>query len=333
MLNTTTNDMLDQVRSLIDEDNETSVSNTDILNSINRAQKYALNILARQYEEPLLANFELPIVNGQNEYDLPKNMFEDRIEKVEFSTFQGTFTEVQRLSYRDISIYESDMRSNVPTGYAVIKKRIRIIPTPSGTYNARVWYLKKPKPLVTSQGRITVVNPDNNYIIIDSVGEDLTTEQDNLNSYVNIVDWESGEIKYSAQIKIVDNNKITFKSTPSRSSVAGMDIGSDFSSLVNDNGDEISINEDDLICAIKGTCIPEFQDPISNFMIEYAVAEMTRKMGGPVEGIQRTLDKFEEQVERTWVGRESTTRVKKRNKHYRRNFRRGVYPSNGGSGN
>ena len=65
MLNTTTNDMLEQVRSLIDEDNTVSVTDPDILNSLNRAQKFALNILARHYEEPLLEKFELTIQKRQ----------------------------------------------------------------------------------------------------------------------------------------------------------------------------------------------------------------------------------------------------------------------------
>ena len=49
------NDLIDEVRSMLDEDNRTSVSDTaDILPALNRAQNYAANILSRHYESHYL---------------------------------------------------------------------------------------------------------------------------------------------------------------------------------------------------------------------------------------------------------------------------------------
>lgn len=311
------------MRGLIDEDNQLAVTDQNIIDSLNRAQKFASNILARHYPEPLLKYVSLDIEAGVSEYNIPEDIFEDRVEKLEMATFQGNFAEVLRIDYRDLSAYESDLRTNVPAAYALYSKKLRVVPTPSGTYDARLWYLCRPGRLVKSQGRITKINTTGNYLIVDEIGPDLTTEQDQLASYVNIVSGTDGRIKYSAQIKSISGNKILFKTTPARTTVAGHVIQTDMTDLADEN----VIEPDDYVCVITGTCIPFFQDPITNFMIEYANAEMTRKLGGPAENVQRTLQAFEEQVERTWVGREQTRRVKKRNKHFHSRTRRWLYPT------
>ena len=80
----TVDDLIDQVRSLLDEDNIESVSDSaDIIPALNRAQDYASNILARHYEAPLLKKVEITTVSGQEEYFIPEDAMEERIERVE----------------------------------------------------------------------------------------------------------------------------------------------------------------------------------------------------------------------------------------------------------
>ena len=76
------------------------------------------------------------------------------------------------------------------------------------------------------------------------------------------------------------------------------------------------IQRGDYLANIVGTSVPYFARPMGNFLVQYAVAELQRKMGGPADMELRVLEKFEQQVERSWVGREQSRRVKKRSKNW-----------------
>ena len=170
----TVDDLVDQVRSQIDEDNIDSIdTDVDILPALNRAQDFAFNILARHYEEPLLSTTTLELFAGTSEYPMPENAFEDRLEKVEIS-IGGSQFEVQRISFRDLSFYETSLQVNVPYYYTVVGRKIRFVPEPTGTYNARIWYLREPVELGLTQGRITRVEADSNYVVVDAPGSALT---------------------------------------------------------------------------------------------------------------------------------------------------------------
>lgn len=317
----TVDDLASQVRSLLDEDNRESVTdNEDILPALNRAQNYASNILARHYESPLLTHEIVPMVTGEQEYVIPEEAFEQRLEKVEVRV-NNLFYPMTRISYRDLSLYETSQTTAIPDYYAVVGNKYRIIPQSNATYSLRVWYLVDPLPLVLKQGRINTVSTTDNYVVVDSVGSSLTTEADNLDSYVNIIDAQTGVRKASYQVKNIIGNKVLFKTTPARTNVLNIPIDTTTltASLLSNQSSEsadISINPDDFVCILKGSCVPFFKKPFTNFLVQYAVAEIRRKLGGPADLEQRVLEKLEQQVERSWVGRESTLRVTKKNSNW-----------------
>lgn len=318
----TVTELVSDVRSMLDEDNTATIDDTrDILPALNRAQDYGSNILARHYESPLLTYTIIPLVSGQKEYDIPKDALEERIEKVEVK--QGNlYYPLTRVNYRDIGNFETDSPAPIPSYYTVVSDKFRLVPAGTGTYSLRVWYLKDPMPLVLPQGRITKVMAADNYILVDSVGNDLTTETDNLKSYVNLVDGRSGVVKGSFQIKSIVDTKITFKSIPTRSVVYSQEISTDLAALVDSEGLSISVEPDDYICLAEGNCIPYFKKPLSNFLIQYAVAELTRKLGGAADMEERVKKDLEDQVERSWVGRESYLRVSMTNNKWSKLRRR-----------
>lgn len=319
----TTNQLIDSVRSLIDERNQEAVNDVrDIIPALNRALSYGADILARKYEEPLLAYYNLTIVGGVQEYDIPEDSFEDRVLKIEFN-LNGVYTEVKRILYRDITYYESPARTAVPLYYVIIGRKIRFVSAPNGTFNARIWYIRSPDPLNVSQGRITLVNTTSNYVLVDSAGSDLSTETDNLNSYVNLVDAQTGSVKASMQIQNINGNKLTFKSVPTRSSVQNKTI---LNTMVTADS-SLQVSADDYVCLIGGSCVPPNFAQLQNFIVQHASAEMLRKLGADKGQEEQILQRFERQVERTWVGQEHTLRVSKRNRiwnlPYRRWFTRG----------
>ncbi len=308
----TVQDLLDETRSLIDESNRDSVDDVvDLLPSLNRGLDYAFDIYARRYPEPILTHAFFPLVGGQAEYDIPDEVFEDRVQKIEIQVPSGpnasdraTFREITAASYRDISDFESSSQTNFPYYYTIFGRKIRFVPTPSGTYGARIWYLVNPEKLKQPQGRITVVNSAQNYVVVDSAGDGLTTEADQLGSYINFVDGQTGVIKGSAQIQLLPaSNKVVIRGTPFRDVVLGRTIDGTLPS---------DLAPDDYISPIDGTCVPYFGKPTSNFLIQYASCEMIRKLGGNADAEDKVLDKFEKQVERSYSRRPQTQRVKKR---------------------
>lgn len=308
----TTEDLISEVRSMIDESNISAVrDDQDIIPALNRAQDVAANILARHYESPMLAYEEVSLTAGQSEYPIPENAFEQRLEKIEVQV-NNLFYQVKRIDYRDSSAYESlSIRTNVPYYYAVIGNKYRLLPSPTATYPLRIWYLKDPEPLVRSQGRITFVKADVNYIIVDSIGSELTVSNADLNCYANLIDGQTGEVRATMQIASIQGNKITFKSVfgpNDRTSVLNKTISSNLAN--------ITVQPDDFICTIHGTCIPIMKKPFSNYLIQYAVAEMQRKLGGPADMELKVKEDLEKIVERSWVGRETSLRVSRNNRNW-----------------
>jgi hypothetical protein len=252
-------------------------------------------------------------IGGQTEYVLPVDAFEQRLEKLE-ANIGGSYYEIKRVDYRDASPLESIQTSSIPDYYSVVGGKFRLYPTPNGAYSLRAWYLKDPEPLVLEQGRLTVVNTASNYVIVDSIGSALTTEMDQLDSYVNIVNGNTGEIRCSLQIQSIAGNKITFKATPARTSILGR------RTIV--GAIPTTVQLDDYICVASGTCIPVFKKPFTNYLIQFAVCDITRKMGGDAGLDIQLREELGETVRRSWVGREQTLRVKQTSRVWNRSGRR-----------
>ena len=303
-------DLVAEVRSMTDEDNVESVSDTDdILPALNRAQNYAVDILARRYKEPLLATASIDVSSGVDSYTIPEDALEQRLLTVEVNQ-NGIYTQLLYVDFQDISRYEvSTSRVAVPIYYTVIGNQLKVVPTPTGTYDFRVWYLKDPMPLVTQQGRINLVNTTTHYVIVDSVGGDLSSVADNLESFVNIIDGASGVRKATLQIQSIVGTKITFKTVPTRTSVLDLTVDTTTATLLTG----LTIQQDDYVCLSSGACVPFLKKPLSNFLVQYAVAEITRKLQGNAGLEEQVLQKFEKQVEKSWVERPNGLRIKKRN--------------------
>lgn len=303
----TVEEIAESVRARLDELNKDTIdTERDILPALNRGLEYAVGIYARYYPDPFLAYMPFPLSPSVQEYAIPEDVYEDRIVRLEIKTTANTYQEIQRVSYKDITDYEADSPTDSPWYYAVVGRKIRLVPPPSGVYSARLWYIKSPDQLVLPQGRITVVSEANNYVVVDEIGSALTTESDQLTSFINIINGRTGEVKGSFQIALLTDGRISLRSvvSPGRGEVLGKTVST---SLVG-----LGIESDDYVCVISGTCVPYLASPTTNFIIQYAVAELSRQLGINSVEEEQVLAKFEEQVKKTWAGREPTTRIVKR---------------------
>jgi hypothetical protein len=303
------------VRARLDEMNRDSIdTERDILPALNRALEYAVDIYARHYPDPYIASTILPLVGGQQDYDMPENVFEDRVVKVDLKGTTNYYQDIVRVSYRDLANFETEGTTATPFYYATLGRKLHVVPTPTGTYSLRIWYIQNPEQLVLPQGRVTVVNTTSNYIVVDNPGNQLTTESDQLESYVNIINSKTGEIRATLQIASIDDGRVTFRSVPSRDEVLGRPIASAVTNL--------TASKDDYICICTGICVPYLSSPTSNFLIQFAVAELARQLGVNGQEEEQVLQKFEDQVKKTWSGREPTTRIAKRSQAFGTNIRK-----------
>ena len=309
----TVQNLIDETRSTIDETNQDSVSDiTDILPALNRGLDYAGSLLASRYPDPFLRTTQLILSPSNAEYDIPEDCFEDRVLRIDFVDTSGHVVgQCTRVSYYDFNKYKSIQSGPIPEVYSIFGRRIRFNRPPSSQYQANVEYMRQPEQLMVPQGRITAINRTSNYIILDETGSDLTSETDQLESYINVCDAQTGIVKWSGQIQIIDNNQLTFRTTPTRTSVLERTI----SGTMPDESDDPTIELDDIICVVNGTAVLEFSQPLSNYLIEFASAQMQRKLGANPEGIspdQAILSKFEDRITSTAGGRETTRRVQNR---------------------
>lgn len=316
----TTANLIAECRSLLDETNQDAVGDVeDILPSLNRAQDYAFDIYSRKYPEPILRRTQLELESGVDTYDIPEDCLEDRILKVDILVGgQQDPSPVRRISYRDASQYYSAATTATPYYYYILGREIVFVGKPSGAWPAQITYARETDKLVLPAGRVTRLVSASRYVILADLDEDLvTTESDQLGSYVNWVDGSTGVVKATLQIQSIVDSKVTFRSTPQRTSVLGRTVTGELPS---------DAELDDYLCPVDGICVPYYGKPTCNFLVLYAVAELGAvKLGGDKEAPMLLLEKFEKQVERTWVGREKQTRVQKRsNKWGSRNSRR--YP-------
>jgi hypothetical protein len=295
----TTKDMIAEVRSILDEVNEAQLDDqADLVPSLNRGYDYAIRLLSSHYVAPILASEIVTLSSSTQEYPIPEDAFEDRLLKVEVYNNQS-YVEVIRLDYKDISSYDIPTKQNVPYYYTIVGRNYRLVPPPTATYPLRIWYAKHPGPLVEEQGSISVIGT--NYVIVDEAGPGLSST--GVNAYVNIVDGATGLIKATLQIQSILGNRIAFKTTPDRTTIYGREVVGVLPT---------TIEKDDLICSAEGSAIPVLRSTVTNFLVQFVVAEMTRKLGGEPSIEEKVKQDFEQQVKNTWAGRERYTRVKKR---------------------
>ena len=312
-------ELVEEVRNQIDEPNETSIETAHILEAMNRAQRSITRILARRLDHIFLGlhtlNTDDGVIgsDGTMEFDMPDDVFGRRIEKVELrQAGSNILWRVQHISYKNRDPFVTNSQVTRPYYYDLIGSKLRVYPVASGGQTIFVHYSKTPDRLVESQGQINSINIANNYVIVDSVGSDLSTESDLRESYVNIVDSVTGDIKVSLQIAFLDSGigQIKFKSSGlTRSSVLGKTISTAIPTTV---------AADDYVCLVKGTAVPQLPDAFSDYLVQHTVVSLKRRIREPSQEDFAELQRIEEAIKKEVQGREVHQRIRKANSHYGR---------------
>jgi hypothetical protein len=304
----TVNEMVTQVREGSDETNLGSISNDFIVSALNRALEYAADALVRSYPEPLITYDIIPLVPGQKIYTMPEGIFEDRVEKVEVFYNVG-FLDLVRLSYRELALVERTTQTARPYNYALFGRYMQVLPTPSSTFQLRIWYVKEPETIVPQKYRVLASSATTS-VAIDPTVTQLTMANPDTSvyaSYLNVIDKDTGIVKGTVQVDSVSSSTLTIKPVPERAEVHNKTVAGSFPTDMADG---------DWLCDATGSCVPELRQPFLNFAIEYAIAKIRHKFAENSKQEREMLDQFEKQVVRTWVKREQSSRIKNRNRRY-----------------
>lgn len=302
-------DLIVQVRTQVDEDNDSDISDSVILAQLNRAQNKLVR-LASQRRDSVFKRESPDITATGNEVDLPEGIFGLQINEV-LAMRGSTPYRVEPADLRQLIDWESDQASGsgIPVYYAQLGNKLRLYPAPSGV-TLRVRYQFRPPDLVKQQGRITDIDTVNSEVTLDSIGADLTTSIANLKAFVNVVDRTTGLIKATLQVNGIDSEliKLSFKTTAlDRSSVFGQ-------SVVTAIPDTVAL--DDYISLASGSCIPTLLQDYYDYLIQFAVLEIRRKSQEDTQADYAALKELERDVMNIWAGSEGTRRVTRTNPYW-----------------
>ena len=316
----TVQDLVDQVRAQLDEINTTGVDTVrDILPALNRAQDKASDILAKCYPDPLLAMATFTLgTSATNDYPIPEDALSDRVMHLVVNIGSSIPVEVKKLSFYQAWQYQTQAKASIPYGYFITGRMIKFVPEASSNYTFSIYYVRQPQPFVLPYGRVT--NIGSNTLVLDSatdeVGHSPSSNIGDYSCFVNIIDPNTGGIRLTNQVKSTDlvTNPaapiITFKTTGDtldRSIVWGNTPV--LATALSSQG----VLLDDYVCPVGGTCVPELRVPTTNFYVQYAVAELRRKLGDEQAMNEfNILQQLQKDVTEMWTAREQDMRVIRR---------------------
>lgn len=270
----TTDDLVQEVRALTSEESAVSPTDEAIARTLTRGQHFVLSQMVAIYPEPLLTRRKLTedernLLATEGYIEIPKDAFEDRLLHVVFtSSAQEYFVPWRRFD----QVSAKKFAGSVPAPYAVytMGRRVYVVPSPDGSLEPEIIYVRHPEPLVLKQAQILAVGPD--HLVVDDTGGKLSTESDDLESYFNVIDYRTGEVKGTFQVRAISasGRRIDVRSTPQRSVVLGRDV---------QGASELSRAEpDDFLCQVRGTCVPTLGGAFNPFLVQYAAAELSRSL-------------------------------------------------------
>lgn len=303
----TTDQLVQEVREQADEQNTKAKTTAAIIRVLNRGMRIANSVLARHYSDPLITSTTLDLSDGA-EQDIPTDCFEDRVEYIQISVTGGA-TETRRRNFRDSTRLGAGGSTAAPWTWEIRGREIVFQQTPTGAYDALAFYLRKLEKLTPVQGRLTAT-PASTYLLVEQEegqGDDLDSNSDARESYINVVNWATGEIRATFQIASIVDAQINLRATPLRSTYLGRTVSGSASLAT------CGAEADDYICLAEGTCVPFFSDGLSDYLVQYAVAAVTRSLqNGDARLEEQLVADARERVRAAGSGRGQTDRVKHR---------------------
>ena len=283
----TVNELVDRVVSDIDDGNRMTLSPaTDILPALQQAWEESADIVASRMEQFLTASVILPAsdlitdLEGNLCFLIPEDCHQMRVLKVEFrerADSNEEWCDVGLIKATESNMFEPSVSRLNATGVPSLQRyqlgrKFVLTPTTSAARVAqlRVRYVRRPAPLALSQGRITNWDAATGRLVVDAIGAGLSMIDGALGNYINIIDGGTGEIVSTHQVSYTEGSQgVYISAEPTRAIYRDLPVTGALPT---------KLQHDDYICVAPGTCVPYIEDPVTTFMITYAVSKMNKKL-------------------------------------------------------
>ena len=73
------------------------------------------------------------------------------------------------------------------------------------------------------------------------------------------------------------------------------------------------VTEDDYVCIVKGTCVPQLPDAYTDYLIQHSVVALKRRTREPTAEEYAALKDIESELKKMIMGREHYMRIRKAN--------------------
>ena len=313
-LENTTEDLIQQVRDITDEDNTNDISPELIIRMLNRSQQALVTELVRKYTPHFMnelyytaSDFTTDDQGRLRVLQLPKQSFAFRVLNVDAKIGTGWYAVRQSPAITTIGL-DFNNQASLPVVYRIQGDKLYLYPDASAITNLRIRFSFRAPKLVPTQGRITNFSSDTSTIVLDAVGSGLSTSVDTLAAFINVIDHLTGRIKATLQVSGINTTTktLTIKTTSlSRSTVFGYTVGT---ALPTD------IALDDYVCLASGTCVPFLSMDLTNYHVEIAGFFVKRALGTVDTADFSERDKVMEAASSFWTGRDYSLRIRRKRK-------------------
>lgn len=153
---TTTSDLLRQVRNQIRESNPNGITDQEILDTLNRGQNRAVEVMTRNWIYNYLAQEKIT-TNVDGTFQIPEQARGNRIVNIEVDrgsgSDQGGTYSLKKLNYKNVSQFKnSNVVNGQPLYYSVQGRTATVYPQVSS--EIRITYVRNPEKIVKSAGYI-----------------------------------------------------------------------------------------------------------------------------------------------------------------------------------
>ncbi len=308
----TIQDLIDELRSTIEEENDVQIQDDrDLLPIINSAHEKAFEVLSQVYSDPIMT-FGTFNVSTQI-WTLPENVYQEKIK----AAFWVDGDDQKICDCKKSSLYThldrqtSSTSITYPRSYITLGRSLKFSSVPNG--RLMVFYLKEIDRLVRPIATIDSISGTNT-ILFSDLDPDYDPTAARLDSYLNIVDGQTGLIKATVQVKTLGADSLEIKSVPERSRVHNRTISNDLTTLTDDLGQALTIEGDDYLCAIKGTCVLPYLSLIKSYVKQESIATLKRNQGFAYDVDQQLVGQFRSDMQKAANSeRDNPTTIRHRN--------------------
>lgn len=305
----TVEDLIQQVRDVTDEDNVSDISPEFILRMLNRAQQDLVSELTRKYNAHFMgeviltqSDFKADAAGNARVADIPLKTFGYRINNVD-ARIGNAWTPVRQVPFSYTLALDTNSGSSVPVVYAVQGNKIFVYPDIDQLTELRIRYQIRPPKLVEKQGRVTAIS--SNYVVLDDIGDGISSSVDDLSAFVNFIDANTGIVKGTAQVVGLNQttNKVIIQTAAeslSRTTVFGSSVSAALPA---------DLALDDYICLASGTCVPYLASDLTNYHVELAAFHVKRALGTVGNADFSERDRVIERISKMWSGRENSMKI------------------------